>query len=828
MPLTLCTWEAFKQMESLALGQTQRIAADVSSCFITDFWSHRSQTAEALTKDGDYFEFQLQLLEQDGFAVFLTPMFDPPRVVVNQSGCKYWHYLQYFAPILNTWEEYKQYGIYFPFMEVTGDPFDASAPVFDVQNPAASGSGTMSQLMGLTTTTVIRFERVAGNIVLKVLAANADTIDDPTVWTIVGPDAEYTFYRPASATDDFTGATLLPVDPNPPSGYQRYEAAFTPSPANAGLHLAIVGGGDSAYSEPSRFGLHDVSFFTPDATPGQKIDCQAITVSSGCSPHPGMELWLKNENRVISGSDITGWTDSSGHAHHAGAGGGTPQVSTDLLNGLTGVKFNGSNWLSIPSAAALNFSDGYTLFIVHNDVAPSTGSQNHTLLAKDDGYIDGVWNLHHHRRSSDNHTSGDLGIGRVYIGALDVEGFNTTSALNYQFYDNQSFYETIFSDPNDGTPRCYAVRWGRDGDLPSISIESWADGQRLDTFRDIYANYQNDPSTLNPFCPSTQTAPLTIGCDGQFGSGGTTGTIWEVIIYSGKLTDAQIERTNKYLRNKFAKTKPVRTYSVPTVVGVATFTNTYTFSPPGGSQAGDLLMVFIKHYTEDTIDTANAPPGYAGPTPFSGYVPVANYSYSVGFQSGGETQRIRSLQRILQGSSESYTYKDFNNKTAPDFAHVIKVVAIRGLSIGGPTYNGSTGTAFGGKSPYNPMQGFDLFPRDISHNFEYEATPYLGYPPGGIIGFDADHIIDPIHVCQENSIILLHDAAVWSSASFTPPAGFTEIDDANDMMLAYKIVQPGSSGQLNVTSSSACRWAGVAWLFEGTSEAAANDPVPSC
>lgn len=272
----LCTFEAFKQTRSNTLGQVETGDADTSACNITDFFSHRAQTVEGIQNDDEYFTFKLQLLEQDGMYVFLTPMFDPPRTVVNQlTGCKYWHYFDYNAPLANLWGESKQWGLYVPFGTVTADPWDAYAVIMDPKfgDPPPNG---YTQAFGLTTSLVFTYKRIAGNVVLEVPIANADlTAGD---WEDHTTFARYVYSRPAVNTSDFTGATLLPVDPNPPAGWQRYEKPWVPSPDYAALHVGVELQGNSAYSYPTHAGLYEVTFFNQDAGVGARNDCNNILI----------------------------------------------------------------------------------------------------------------------------------------------------------------------------------------------------------------------------------------------------------------------------------------------------------------------------------------------------------------------------------------------------------------------------------------------------------------------------------------------------------------------------------------------------------------------
>lgn len=247
-------WEEATLMESSGAGSIQNTDPTGPPCNTSEFLSHRAKSAEAITADEEYFEFQINLNDGgNGTWVGLSPLSNPPRLMKASETCPlFWEWVYDWLDDAGdttpgNWE-LGQWGVY--YFHFSGESWGVIA------DPALSGDYAQFEY---DATTVAKLKRIAGNIVIEV---DADQVTlDPHNWTIVGDVARYTYSRPASATDDFIGNSTLPINPTPAPGGEGLEYATTPQAAGQPLHLVTMNIGDSVIDLlPTRTGIHDAMF----------------------------------------------------------------------------------------------------------------------------------------------------------------------------------------------------------------------------------------------------------------------------------------------------------------------------------------------------------------------------------------------------------------------------------------------------------------------------------------------------------------------------------------------------------------------------------------
>lgn len=229
---TAVTWQSDWFMESSGPGEVHSfVQVSPSGCPVSDFLAARAQSQQTITADDEHFDFHTRNFGDDfqvDMYVCLSPMdnYDPIHTWFSSGDCSLanggYHHWQ--TEIIDpSGFEYHYWGIY----------FSDSGGWAEVVDPAHTGPVVQFQYDSTTTIQVIRR---SGNLVLSV-PSDAPDFDLPVgVWTVVGDRAEYTYSKPASATDDFVGHA---ADSGPLFDQPEVPAAT----ANAPLRLVVITSG---------------------------------------------------------------------------------------------------------------------------------------------------------------------------------------------------------------------------------------------------------------------------------------------------------------------------------------------------------------------------------------------------------------------------------------------------------------------------------------------------------------------------------------------------------------------------------------------------------
>lgn len=86
---TPASFEAFVYMEQTEPGTCLTSVHDTSACNFTDFVSRRAQSTCTINANAEAVRFKINLVNQDGMWVFLTPLDAPPRVLNASGGSRY-------------------------------------------------------------------------------------------------------------------------------------------------------------------------------------------------------------------------------------------------------------------------------------------------------------------------------------------------------------------------------------------------------------------------------------------------------------------------------------------------------------------------------------------------------------------------------------------------------------------------------------------------------------------------------------------------------------------------------------------------------------------
>lgn len=228
---TPVAWESDWFMESSGPGEVHSfIEVSPSGCPVSDFLAARAQSTQTITADDEHFDFTTRSFGSDfqvDLYVCLSPMdnYEPIHTWFSSGECSLanggYHHWQ--TEILSpTGFEYHQWGLFF-----------TDGGWCSIQDPAHSGPFPQFQY---DHTTSIKFIRRSGDIIVSVPSAAPDFDLPVGVWTVVGDRAEYTYSRPASATDDFVGHAAA-------SG-PLFEQPFVPAAAaDAPLRLVAITSG---------------------------------------------------------------------------------------------------------------------------------------------------------------------------------------------------------------------------------------------------------------------------------------------------------------------------------------------------------------------------------------------------------------------------------------------------------------------------------------------------------------------------------------------------------------------------------------------------------
>lgn len=263
-PCSFVTWEETTLMDVPTPGTVQNTDPTGPPCNTSEFISHRAKSVEAITADGEAFEFRVNLSDGgNGTWVGLSPLSNPPRLMHATLSCPlYWEWpYEWLSDAGDTnpgnWE-LGQWAIY--FFHFSGQSWATIA------DPSLTNTGINYAQFQYDDTTPPKLKRVAGNIVVEVPATQVAL--DPHNWTVVGDVAQYTYSRPASATDDFIGNSTFPINPTPAVGFSGLEYATTPQAVGQPLYLVTMNNGDSFWdTQVTRTGIHAAKFCSEGAEP---------------------------------------------------------------------------------------------------------------------------------------------------------------------------------------------------------------------------------------------------------------------------------------------------------------------------------------------------------------------------------------------------------------------------------------------------------------------------------------------------------------------------------------------------------------------------------
>jgi hypothetical protein len=250
-----------------------------------------------------------------------------------------------------------------------------------------------------------------------------------------------------------------------------------------------------------------------------------ITASSRSKFTPasitGLKAWYDaadTSSISLSGSDVTQWNDKSANAYNLtqGTSARRPSSGVNTLNGRNVITFGGDDILVASTAADWKFlhdSSKATWFIVC--------------------YFDTVQEYDSMLNTADGSTQ----IGMYFYRLNDVLGsavFRGVSGTNVWGFDQGSLPDssarsiTLYSDTTNATANL-RVKYKLNGG-------SWINPSSGST---------QAVSTSNP------THALYVGATDTAGSNGLNGRIAEIIIYTGLLSDTDVDKVNTYLTAKW-------------------------------------------------------------------------------------------------------------------------------------------------------------------------------------------------------------------------------------------------------------------------------------
>jgi hypothetical protein len=221
---------------------------------------------------------------------------------------------------------------------------------------------------------------------------------------------------------------------------------------------------------------------------------------------------------TLSGSNVTVWSDKSGNGNNATSGGINPAVLSSNSIVFTGTHSSNSTYFTIADTSALRLTTTFTIYMSYSATALVPTSTNDRgsmiLLSK---FLD----------------------GSTYPGwAYRARTYDPTNVVyTAQFFNsaaNQGDVIVTSSNVVDGTPKIIGIN------------------QRTSTTMYTFVNGSSD-LTLTMNLPLSSTVSLIIG---SRSSAGTTaapfnGSVNEILIFTGSLTQNQCQQIEGYLANKW-------------------------------------------------------------------------------------------------------------------------------------------------------------------------------------------------------------------------------------------------------------------------------------
>ncbi|MBX9571393.1 MAG: chitobiase/beta-hexosaminidase C-terminal domain-containing protein [Candidatus Obscuribacterales bacterium] len=378
---------------------------------------------------------------------------------------------------------------------------------------------------------------------------------------------------------------------------------------------------------------------------------------------PGLQLRLRSDFGVVSGSGspvVDTWTDLSGEGNDAvGTSTTRPLVSADAINSLPTVSFNGSTqFLSLPSGFA-NFSK--TLIKVSNSPPVSSGTQRITVNGNNADYA-----------SSTSSTDATIATGLASaINSLSLAGVSATAsgdlieiaapaATTFVTTPGQNILmqmqgpgATIFAvtSPDSLTANARILDFGQAGSGNNINCQISSSGsngqfsvysattgsnvqsatalvqgvfhllgaaQSEGTANGTATFYLNGipgtaSSTMNNIPNTTRTSNFI----GKDSSGGNfySGRISEILVYSTKLTNAQIGAVSASLSQKYQ-------------INYQTAESPLFSVPPGTLTKPTQVSIRVQPGAQTYITTDNSTPTSSS-TPYAGEPLTINYTQTI-------------------------------------------------------------------------------------------------------------------------------------------------------------------------------------------------------
>jgi len=501
-----------------------------------------------------------------------------------------------------------------------------------------------------------------------------------------------------------------------------------------------------------------------------------ITIGgAGCEPASGMALWLKKSSLTgAEGDHIASWQDSSGNGFDLAQ---SDDSLRPLISADGGADFDPTKLLVGSDDPALNFPDGYTLFLVMRRAA----NDNYcSILGKlQDDYLG--WEFDRKQR----------------FGLIEHNNFLVGAARDYDAFGSDGWwYQVVSPGAFDDATHVFTVKVSHEGAVGTSRLTTRTDGFPVDSQR-INGNNDNGSATMPP---TSNSGAFYLGDTPLYGPGfGINGVIYEVILYPGALSDEAINQTEDYLRNLASIERPKRNYSVPTEVARVTHSNTWTgITVPAGTQEGDLMVMAIRWQGgTGGLDSDSIDWGYTSATLNSGRG-WSSTGIAFNIQNSGPAIAADFRIRRAMGSGETFAFASWDygsgRKFAPDHPFEVTIVTYRGLAVAGagtPAFDGGWFELY--NEAYGEAEG------DASWNWNRVSPP----------GATADHVTDPIFAPYPNAMLYV-----------------ATIDDTGAFTIESTVIDAGSTG--NIARSGAANWSITAMMFEAESEADTSDPVPSC
>lgn len=345
-------------------------------------------------------------------------------------------------------------------------------------------------------------------------------------------------------------------------------------------------------------------------------------------------MWLKPESLGSPASNVDTWADSSGNAFDLTATVGLePIVSSDPIPGAMS---DGTKQMLGSTNVLLNAPQGYTLFLVmkenvstHHEIVGKFGvtppedfsgwllGRNPTTEFGIFGTYDNLEYFNAYYENPDDYFSNVDVLGNVFPGDFDTD-IHVNTVVMYP------------------TEVMQGVRWRCRRDA-TMTDTHWKEGTNQSGYQVLPSPTQTGPFWLFLANPSPWVNS----------SSGFNGTLYELLMYDGPLSDADISQTEDYLRNKFSILSPKRSYSVPFEVGRTLYNDEWNaLAPHASTQAGDLIIILTRTWIDGSLHDYNA-------VNQNLYVQTRNTGLFTGIDntaSPGSIVRVEWWSRVAQGA----------------------------------------------------------------------------------------------------------------------------------------------------------------------------------